>query len=132
MLHAAEPAVPGPGDQESVQDYEQEEEEQEQEQATRPHHVSGRLAPWKLADHVSLFADSAQAKAVFILLPLIGVTSIFGFLVFNEETAYVFGVLSSVFNGLQVTICNRLCSVMGRYLRRNQKRVCMTTPMPTY
>jgi hypothetical protein len=46
--------------------------------------------------------DSSQAKAILILLPLIGVTSIFGFLVFNEETAYVFGVLSCIFNGLQV------------------------------
>jgi hypothetical protein len=44
----------------------------------------------------------AQAKAILILLPLIGVTSIFGFLVFNEATAYAFGVLSCIFNGLQV------------------------------
>ena len=114
LLHAAEPAVPGPGDQESMQDHEQEEEEQEQEQATRPHHVSGRLALWKLTMTWSHFADSAQAKAILVLLPLIGVTSVFGFLVFNKETAYVFGVLSSVFNGLQVSGLTDITGFLGQ------------------
>jgi hypothetical protein len=48
------------------------------------------------------YYDSSQAKSILILLPLVGVTSIFGFLVFNEATAYTFGILSCIFNGLQV------------------------------